>query len=213
MQIEDLFSYILSEVPGVPDPVAIQAIRHSCIEFCVETHAWEEIQDPIQLIDGVSLYDIDVPAGARVVTVKSVWLGSRELRPVTMIELQTLIPNWQTSEGSVPSYYNIPQDPSVLRVYPIPRESTGHQMSVRAVYAPTLTTSSVPDSVINRYLEPVCSGALHRMMMAPGKGWSNPQLAVYHKAQFEDGVVRAKIDALHEKAQGTIKVKPVRFGF
>lgn len=213
MQISSLFSYLLSDVPGVPDPVAIQAIRQSCIEFCVETHAWEEVQDPVSLIDGVSTYDIDVPAGARAVTVKAIYMSGRELRPVSMVELQTLIPNWQSAQGSLPSYYNTTGDLGTVRVYPIPTESGGAQITVRAVYAPTLVTTSVPDQVINRYLEPIMSGALHRMMMAPGKGWSNPQLAVYHKAQFEEGVMRAKNDILHEKTQGSIKVKPVRFGF
>lgn len=213
MQISALLPEILPDVPGVPDPVAIQAIRQSCIEFCVETHAWDEIQDPINLIDGVNLYDIDVPAGARVVTVKNIFMTNSELRPVSMVELQTVMPNWQTATGSLPAYYNTTGDLGTVRVYPTPSQSNGAQITVRAVYAPTLATLSVPDAVINRYLEPIMSGALHRLMMAPGKGWSNPQLAVYHKAQFDDGVVRAKIDILHEKTQGSIKVKPVRFGF
>lgn len=213
MKTEALFPYLLPDVPGVPDVTAKQALLLSTIEFCVLTHAWDEIQDQITLEDNVNSYDVDVLQGSRVVAVKNMWTNTQELRPVTMSELQRLIPNWQEATGSIPSYYNAPDDQGAFRIYPIPLASNGLQLTLRVAYAPTLTATSIPDAVVNRYLEPIISGAKHRLMVAPGKGWSNDKLAMYHKGQFDEGVLRAKIDIMHDKAQGTIKVKPVRFGF
>lgn len=213
MKLEALLFYVLPDVPGAPDVTVKQALLLSTIEFCVQTHAWDEIQDPIALEDGVNEYDIDVLQGSRVVAIKNIWAANRELRPVTMTELQQLVPNWQTATGSFPSYYNAPDDLGSFRVYPIPVDANGAEITLRATYAPTLTATSVPDAVLNRYLEPIISGAKHRLMVAPGKGWSNSELALYHKQQFDEGVIRAKIDILHDKTQGSVRVKPVRFGF
>lgn len=211
MKIEALFPYILPDVPGAPDVTVKQALLHSAIEFCVETHAWNEISDPVVLVDGQRDYDIDAPNGARVVTLKNVWAANRELIAVSMSQLQDKMPNWQDATGSQPNYFNIPADLSVVRVYPIPTVSNGALLTFRAVYAPTIASVLLPDDLITRYLEPIISGAKHRLMLAPGKGWSNPQLAVYHRSRFEDGMVKAKIDVIHDKAQGSIRVRPVRF--
>lgn len=211
MKIEALFPYILPDVPGAPDITVKQALLNSAIEFCVQTHAWNEICDPVALVDGERDYDIDVPNGARVVTLKNVWAANRELIPVTMAQLQDKMPNWQDATGSQPAYFNIPGETSTVRVYPIPQLANSALLTFRAVYAPLLSAALLPDSLINRYLEPIISGAKHRLMLAPGKGWSNPPLAEFHRAQFDDGMVKAKIDVIHEKAQGSIKVRPVRF--
>ena len=212
MKIEALLPYLLPDVPGVPDFTAKQALLLSAIEFCIKTHAWDEIQDPFPLIDKVSEYDIDVVQGAAVAAIKNVWAADRRLEPVTMEELVGRIPNWQAATSTLPTFYNAPADLSVLRVYPIPDLSNGALLTVRVAFTPTLASTTVPDSVINRYLEPILSGAKHRLMVAPGKGWSNAALATYHQEKFDDGVQTAKIDVLHDKVQGSVRVKPIRFG-
>lgn len=215
MKLDALLPYLLPDVPGVPDITALQALRLSLIEFCVQTHAWDEIQDPIPLEDGVNEYDLDVEQGARIAAIKNVWLADRAVTPISMEELERRLPNWQVATGTDPAYFNAPADQNSIRIYPIPEgvEAAGKTMTLRVAYAPTLVATTVPDSVINRYLEPIVSGAKHRLMVAPGKGWSNPQLAVYHQAEFDEGVQRAKIDILHDKVQGSLRVKPLRFGF
>jgi hypothetical protein len=213
MKIEVLFPYLLADVPGVPDVTAKQALLLSTIEFCVHTHAWDEIQDPVTLSDAVNEYDVDVPQDARVVAIKNIWTAAKELTPVTMSQLQQAVPNWQVATSNIPMYYNAPADLGSFRVYPIPTNAMGLAITLRAAYAPTLSAASVPDSVINRYLESIVSGAKYRLMATPGKGWSNAPLAAYHQQRFDEGVNRAKIDILHDKTQGSLKIKPVRFGF
>ena len=59
MKFEALLPYLLPDVPGVPDFTATQALRLASIEFCVNTHAWDAILDPIELEDGVNEYQVD----------------------------------------------------------------------------------------------------------------------------------------------------------
>lgn len=213
MKTEALFPYILPDVPGAPDITVGQALLLSMIEFCLKTNAWDEIQEPIALVDGQSEYEIETPTGARLVVVKNVWAINRELKPVTMTELQMLIPNWQEAQSTLPTCYNAPRDQGSLTVYPIPYGAEGAKLTIRAVYAPTLKATTLPDALINRYMEPIVSGAKARLMLAPGKSWSNPALAAYHQQQFDAGVIRAKTDVIHDKTQGVVRVKPIRFGF
>lgn len=211
MKLEALLPYLLPDVPGVPDITALQALRLASIEFCEKTHTWNETQDPIPLEDNVNEYDLEVEQGARINTVMNVWLRDRQIDPKTMEELAMILPDWQTAKNSRPSYYNAAADIGVLRVYPIPLEPT-ESIRVRVSYVPTLTSSTVPDIVVNRYIDELIHGAKHRLMVAPGKGWSNGELALYHKTKFDEGVQSAKIDVLHNYVQGSIRAKPVRFG-
>lgn len=213
MKIEALLPYLLPDVPGAPDITARQALLLTAIEFCVKTHAWEEIQDPIPLEDGVNEYEIDLDPGVRVAAVKSVWMQDRQLTPKTMEEISLLIPNWQAAQSSIPMFYSAPADLDYIRVYPIPLQPGDGKLTIRAAFAPTLQGSSIPDSIVNRYLEVLIAGAKARLMAAPGKSWSNPQLAAYHQQKFDEGVNSARIDVMHDKVQGSVRVKPVRFGF
>ena len=211
MKLEALLPYLLPDVPGVPDITALQALRLTAIDFCEKTNAWNETQDPIPLEDNVNEYDLDVEQGARINSVMEVWLKDRQLDPKTVQELALVLPDWQTAKNSRPSFYNAAAEIGVLRVYPIPLEPT-ESITVRVSYVPTLSATTVPDIVVNRYLDELIHGAKHRLMIAPGKGWSNPQLAAYHDTKFDEGVQSAKIDILHNHVQGSIRAKPVRFG-
>lgn len=212
MKLDTLLPYMLAEAPGVPDVTARQALLLSAIEFCVQTHAWSEILDPVDVEAGVNQYDIDVEQGARVATVKDVWASTYRLEPVTMDRLVAVLPDWQTISTSTPLFYTAPTDNSYINVYPTPLAAIPGALVIRVAYAPTLAATSLPDSVVNQYLEPLLSGAKHRLMVMPERQWSNQALAAFHKTQFDDGVQRAKIDVMHDKVQGSVRVKPIRFG-
>ena len=213
MKLEALLTFLLPDVPGVPDVTAKQALLLTAIDFCTSTHAWDEIQDPITLEDGVNEYIIDTAPGTRIAAIKNVWLADRVIVPKTMEELPQFIPNWQTAASSIPAYYNAPASLESIRVFPIPLEPNGAQMTVRAAYTPTLSGTYIPDELAMRYLDAIIHGAKARLMTAPGKGWSNPALATYHQQQYDSGVLTAKGDILHDKVQGSIRVKSVKFGY
>ena len=63
MKVDDLMPYILAEVPGCPVPTVRFAIIQAAAELCREAHTWNEIQDPMTLIDGQHTYQLDAPTG------------------------------------------------------------------------------------------------------------------------------------------------------
>lgn len=213
MTPDQLLPYLLPEVPGCPDTIAKQAIMRTCNDFCWDTSIWSEIQEPFSVQDNVNEYDLDSPNGAQIVTVKSVWMVNRELVPVTMERLQELIPNWQESKGSDPAYYNCPNDNSVLRIYPIPYGANGAKITIRAVYTPNQFGDYIPEFLVSTYLDEILAGSKARLMMMPGKSWSNPQLGAVNQAVYAEGLVKAKVFQYHDRVAGSPRVRPMRYGY
>lgn len=213
MQLDAFLPYLLVDLPACPDVTAKQQLVLTAIEFCRETLSWDEIQDPLTLVDGVNAYELDAPQGGQVATVKQVWASDRELTPVSMARLVEVIPNWQTAQGSQAQYYVGDQDWKSIRVYPIPLDPQGQRITVRAAYQPVLAAASLPDFLATIYMDAILAGAKARLMSTPGRQWTNHKLAADHRAAFDAALIQARIDILHERVQGSLQVRPRRFGY
>ena len=215
MTPEGFAPYVLPQVIGCPDPLLKQAVVMASIEFCQQTLAWTEIQDPVLLIGGVADYDLEAPSSdAIVVTVRDVWLGVKRLIPTNMEALPRLLPNWSTAESSEPLYYNAAHDRNIIRVFPKPvSPAPGLSLVMRAAYMPTANAATLPDFLGQRYMEVISSGAKYRLMTMPGVAWSNPTLGTYYRQLFDAGVVEARIAEAHDRTPGSISVQSRRFGF
>lgn len=216
MNIEDLYPFVLPELPDCPDATLRQAFVLTLLDFCQRTHAWNEIADAVRLVDGVAEYDIDYPSGATPETVSEVWCGPQELRPATMSRLSDELPDWQTATSTRPVYYNATGDWGAIQVYPKPagvsQLATPPTLRLRGVFLPRLDTTTIPDFIAQRWLECITAGVKSRLMLQPSKVWSNEKLGAYHKGQYEELRGEARIVVLSERVPGTTTVRPVRFG-
>ena len=212
MKVDDLVQYARLEMPGILDVIIAQAIVFTAIDFCTQTRTWNEIQDPILLVDGVSEYDTEAPTDARVLTISDVWAADRELTPITLAALAHVLPNWQTAQGNQPQYYNAARDWRTITVYPIPTAALRAKLTFRAQYAPTLTAKTVPDLLAERYFDGFISGVKARLMFQVNVPWANPMAAIAHKQTYDTALAQARIDQLHERVPASVSVRPVRFG-
>lgn len=213
MQLDAFFPYITAEVLGCPDPTLRLALLQTAAEFCRETLAWTEIQDPVSLINGIQDYELDAPANSYVLSVRDIWIGNRRLQPRTMQEIAMSVPNWQTTESNEPLFYNQANERGVIRVYPVPQGTTGQAIVIRAAYVPSISATTLPDFLGNRHIDVIAAGTKARLMMVPGVTWTNPKLGEYHRSIFDDGVIKARISEAHDRVPGTIRVLPRSFGF
>lgn len=211
MNVSDLVPFVSVEVPGCPDVLIKQTLVQAAIELCTESLAWQEIQEPVTLRDGTNELDIDTPRDARIVTVKDIWASSRKLRPATMDQLFEAIPNWQSAQGSEPTYYNASSDWQTIKIFPTPLEANSAKLTMRVAYAPTITATTLPDELATKYLDGLTGGAKSRLMIMPGRSWTNTQLAGVYREQFNEFLLRAKIDVMHDRVQGSISVRPHPF--
>ncbi len=211
MKIIDLVRFVAGDVPGCPGPVIELEILQAAIDFCRSTHAWSEIQSPVTIVNNVQEYDVDMPADGTVVTVRNVWAFSRELPSKTMADIQRLIPNWVDAKSNQPAYFNMAStEPAYIRLFPIPYEATG-TLVMRVVYAPKITSTTLDDALVERYLDTLMAGAKARLMLQPGRSWTNPALGGVNDLKFRNGKVEAKLNVMSENTPGTVIVQPQRF--
>lgn len=210
MQIADFYPIVAPDLPGCPDETLRRAIVASVLTLCSEARIWRELQDPIQLVDGLREYDIDAPAGGRITNIDEVFCGSRELPRLTLNELNWRLPDWQTSKGSSPAFYTSSNDWGSINVYPMPFEPT-ETIVCRAEYEPQSKATSLPDFILERYEDEIAMGTKARCMITKNVPWSDATMAEYWRARFGDAVSDAKIKMIHERSRGNMRVKPRPF--
>ncbi|WP_017879730.1 phage adaptor protein [Janthinobacterium sp. CG3] len=182
----------------------------AAIEFCTYSGAWSETLDFVYMSNGTHSYDLELPKGSRALVISNVWTKSGSLVSKTMHEIAGLIPDWQTAQGQ-PVYYN-QQNWDELRVYPTPNGTDLGTLTVRTSLAPTRAATTLPNFLVDRYLQTIAAGALYRLLIVPAQGWSNPQLAAYFKTEFNAGCAAAKVEIFHDRVAGSARVTPRRFG-
>lgn len=206
MLLSSFHPYVAPEVIGCPSPLIDQALRVVAAEFCRSTLAWSEISDPTPLVDGQADYEPDLPIDAQLVTVRDVWCGSRQLQPIS--QSQTI----NQGTATAPSFYNMAANRLAVTVFPTPASPT-ESLVFRACFAPTLTAETLPDLFSQGALDALSSGTKARLMQMPGVPWSNPQLGLYYRQIFDNGVISAIADEAHDRVPGALFVAPRRFGF
>jgi hypothetical protein len=208
---------VQADLPGCPASAMKKAVIDAAKDFLTESQVWNEIQDPLLILSGVNEYSLDAPStGVKCIDIKAVyapWMPRGELIGVSMDQLAFALPNWDTAIGGQPSHYTRAFDFSNFRVFPYPSNvPAGTQVRVHGVYTLTDTATQIPDDIVTRYGEKIASGAKYRLMLNPKKTWTDLQLAKYHKDEFENGKISAKVDAMHAKTSGDHRVPPRRFG-
>ena len=89
----------------------------------------------------------------------------------------------------LPRYY-AQIDDSILRFYPAP--NFVDSFIVSASIKPSRTNPAGIDSFIyESYSEAIAAGAIYRLSATPKKEWSNPDIAQYYQAVFENGINKA----------------------
>ena len=212
MKISDILPYVVNDLPGCPAIIATQGVLLAARELCQRTLCWDEFQDPVALVNKVSSYDLEAPSGASAYTIRDVFCGNAKLRAISMNELQDLLPNWRTATGNMPVFYTRATDRAQVTVYPTPDQViSGTKLVFRVTYVPILSATTVPDFLGTDYLDAITAGAKARLMLSPGATYANPSLAPVHRAVFEDAITQAIAETLHERAQGTVTVRPRAF--
>lgn len=194
--LSNFYPYVLPEVPGCPEISVDVALRSSLIEFCEKSLVIQRDHDPLTVVAGVVDYDFEPPTGSLVIKVMKAWYKSEELIPLAPDEVEDAeLYNRSFSDantaGSQPRYI-LQKDERTFSLYPIPDANVANGLTMRVAYKPTRTASSFEDVLFEDYAEVIAAGAKARLMMSPGKTYTNPQLAVAMMDMFGRGVNTAR---------------------
>jgi len=184
--LKDFEPYVSLDVSGCPSAVIRQALMLAVEDFCRRSRAWRAECPAGNLQEGVSLYTIVPPTGAAVCSLEWLEVGGRK-----------------QAEGS------FVLEAGAVRLANL--GPAGAAIVAKSILAPLKTAATVPDLLLE-HTEGIASGAKFRLMLQPGKPWSSPELAAYHKRAFEDAIGDAFVRSETGGVIGSLTVKPRAFG-
>ncbi|WP_022667916.1 hypothetical protein [Desulfospira joergensenii] len=161
------------DVPGCPNPLIKEEVLTAAIEFCRRTWAYtDDINQPV--FKGDETITVSLPEGTWIVGVN----------------------HYTYSNGD--KVYEVDSSGNIITLEdPIPYD---FDMVINVALKPLETVSSLPNFLFNDWFQTIAAGAKAKLMIMPGRAWSNPNLAVIHSDVFEDGVG----DAMREQFSKTM---------
>lgn len=199
---DEFLPEVLPDVPGCPDISAIIAIRNAAIEFCERSHFWKSALGAFSTEANAMTYNLVSPVtGTRVIQVRDLFLDGAEIRPRTEEWLDQNSLDWRTA-GSKPRFYFQPS-PEQITLASLP--DAAYALTGTVSLCPKRTATGIERFVYENHLETIASGAKSRLMMAPGKAWSNPQLGQYHAGLFNSGVTSANVNSAKGLSRAPIR--------
>jgi hypothetical protein len=189
---DEFLPEVLQYVPDVPELVAANAVRSSCIEFCERTRFWQQDTDPIELIAGVSNYEFDGGTGVKFVDIVTAWCNDTLLVPKSTEELARLYrhTDWRNVKGD-PAFITR-MLPTEIILVPEPIKA-GAILKLRAAYAPTRSSTSVDSTVYEEYLEIIAYGARARLYNTPKQSYFDKASATEFEKRFRVGITEARV--------------------
>lgn len=206
--LEDFLPEVMLEATGVPLPVAINAVRNACFDFCRRSLIWNEVQDAEAYSAGEPTYQLSAPNGAQVISVLSVNVDDRlVVFPYSTEEVSAARPNWQSHTGAIEGFVQPARD--TVRFFSVP-EGSGTFVPFVA-YAPKRNAGTVDAVLYDTYLESIKYGALWKLKIMQGQPWSDPAGASYYERLFQSKTAEATIDRTRGNTRTVLRVAPRPF--
>ena len=194
--IADFVSYVAPEVNQCPIPAIERAIENTVIEFCDRTwihqidftfnitddEVMEELNDAVDL-------DLD---------------GVQNLRPIEVLQIQVDGANielkergfveafpewWDDAGGNVVFWFIVDND--TIRVYPVPVQD--FTLFMRVAFKPQRAAVVFWEDIYKDWIETIAAGAKYRLFQIPNKPWTNPELTLLNRMNYENGISTGKI--------------------
>ena len=199
-KIESLVPKVKREAPSCPSFIAIEELRNTIIDFCINTDIYLADLSLFQTVTGINEYesaDLDIPVGSELNHILDFFCEVGEStaqlseKSLTRLEPKSLIgkPSLFDMYGSgKPKYYS-QKDQETILIAPTPNQN----YSLYALYSlkPTATATTIPNIIVNEYQETIVHGALYRLQMMKDSPWSDVQAADLNKRMYDKGEEQA----------------------
>jgi hypothetical protein len=206
--LEQFLPEVLLECHGVPNPVAINALRNACYDFCRDSLLWSEKQDAQPYSTGVAEYQLDPVTDAQILTVLTLNIdGKMTIYPWVPEDVAAARPGWASDQGVIAGF--IQTQPDTINLIAVPDGDGTFTPTV--AYAPTRTATTVDARLYNQHLETIKYGALWKLKMMAGQAWADPAGASYYENHFWMGVNAATVERNRGSSRAAMRVSPRPF--
>ena len=168
-------------------------------------------QDPITLRANNDTYDLDAPKGFRVHKVMRAWFKGSELQPVAPDDIMT--PDvYNTTIGDYTPSKMAPtgftqKDFDTVSFLPIPNQTYPNAITMRVALVPLRDSTSCEDFLYEQWGEYIACGAKARLMLNPGKPYTNPDAAAINQTRFMTALNDARQRAIRGNVRSDLMVK------
>jgi len=182
---DNFFPYVQPHVPGCPEIVIQTHLQEAAAEYIARSELWRFDIESDFTSKNTSDYEIDVPTGAVLENILTLFVNGAATKRVTDRHFQVS----NTADNSAPSSFSIYQD-NQIRFFPTPDRK--YTFEGVGVLKPSLSATGVEDFIFETHGRSIACGAIWRLTVIPGKEWSNPELAMYYKTEFYKHMDAAK---------------------
>lgn len=202
MRYDDVLPYFLPEVLAAPQPMLLQNVALAAEEFFRRTLMWQVDLDPITILPGEQVYDLDFDVGTELAKLLTAYADEDELDIVERSTGRRLV---QARRYSTDFVYL-----DTLKTIGTGDLGSHKNLMLGMALKPMITARSFPDE-FNEHAQDISLGACARTMMVPGQAWSNPDYASAKRAMFNDRINTVGLQTA--KGRSRAKVRSAGFFF
>ncbi len=200
---------VLHDVTGAPVALVERDIRFTAIEYCDYTLAWRVSLADVAIVADTDEYTFAPPANSRVATVFYAAQDGIKIVPTTERVLDDTQASWRTQTSQQAAWYYLP-DRETIRLALTPE--LADTLTLRVALKPTQDTKTLPDFLFNDHLEAIRAGTLARMLLQPGKDWSDPQLGTHYRALYEAAKRKERAERWNDYTrESTLSIRPINY--
>lgn len=196
------------DVAGVPEPVAINALRKAAIEFCDRSRAWVTDHDPIDLIAEEATYQFSPNNGTVVIRVEEAWVSGMDITPTTRLDVQRNA-NWTSMLGT-PKHY-LQENTEELILFPKPVSALSGALTIKVSLKPSRKSTGLEGWLVEKWLDEIMHGAKWKLLEMPSKPWSDGNSALYHKGAFDAAIICAQLAVQKGFGKAPLRTRPQYF--
>lgn len=206
IKYSELLDEVLPLLAADPsDPVTENAIKRSVIEFCAGSWIWQYLPDPIDVAAGENVYDLEPPPGADITTIMDVSYNRVPLTDKSLTWLDQELPGWRSTRAT-PKYFTQVDTEQVI-LAPLPDTNLSGGLVMTLALQPSQSATSFPKWIFNQYIYTLADGAVSKLMLMPGKGWTDLQNGLDRRNRFEAAIANARNNSASALGRAATRVK------
>lgn len=207
IKYSELLDEVLPYLAADPsNPVTVNAIKRSVIDFCSGSWIWQYLPDPLDVVAGEAFYTLEAPPGTDISVVMDVSHNNVPLTNKTTSWLDHEIPGWRTERKNPKYFTQVDTEQIVLAAVPDLNITSG--LSMTFALQPSQSASSFPKWIFNQYVYALADGAISKLMLMPGKPWTDTQNGADRRTRFEQAIANARNSAASAVGRAAGRVKP-----
>ena len=175
------YDYVMPELPGITPQMLDFHIRQTAREFCNRTSVWRQALDAVDTVAGQATYTLTMPTDAALVRLTRLSVNG-ELLWIDVEPKDDEDPTYTRNNAPFSLSNDLTQ--ITLITEEIPEASVTDGLAMTAALQPTNAATTLPDFLLNQYVEAMRMGILYRLMLMPKKPWGDRALAMDYESRF-----------------------------